>query len=231
MSRRSDKAEPEQIALPLGSASASDPARIVVGDANKTVIDALGSPHDWPFRTAVLTGPPRSGKSLLGRWFGLSHPAASVIDDAQERSDTDLFHAWNRAQQAGAPLLLIASPEAPAPDHGTAAGDLFGGSGGWTIALPDLRSRLGAALHLEISQPDEEMIAALIESHAARRGLALPNGALTYLLPRIERSHAAAEEVVAEIDRLSLERKAPPTLSIWRAALEAVQGPEQGELL
>ncbi|NVD43629.1 ATPase [Altererythrobacter sp. HHU K3-1] len=219
------------MALPLGSASPSDPARIIVGPANKTVIDALGAPDDWPFRTAVLTGPPRSGKSLLGRWFSVSHPSARVIDDAHEYPDTDLFHAWNRAQQASAPLLLIANREGPDAETANESADLFGGSEGWTIALPDLRSRLGAALHLEIAAPDEEMLAALIESHAARRGLALPNGALTYLVPRIERSHAAAEQVVAEIDRLSLERKAPPTLSIWRAALEAVQGPEQGELL
>jgi hypothetical protein len=37
--------------------------------------------------------------------------------------------------------------------------------------------------------------------------------------------------VVAAIDRISLERQAPATLSIWRDALEAVQGPEQGRLL
>jgi hypothetical protein len=37
--------------------------------------------------------------------------------------------------------------------------------------------------------------------------------------------------LVEAIDRLSLERKAPPTLAIWRAALEAVQGPEEPRLL
>jgi hypothetical protein len=37
--------------------------------------------------------------------------------------------------------------------------------------------------------------------------------------------------VVAEIDRISLERKLPATMSVWRDALEAVQGPEQGRLL
>ena len=37
--------------------------------------------------------------------------------------------------------------------------------------------------------------------------------------------------IVGAIDRLSLERKAPPTLAIWRAALEAVEGPEEPRLL
>ena len=60
---------------------------------------------------------------------------------------------------------------------------------------------------------------------------ALDEAALTYLVPRLERSFAAIEAVVAAIDRLSLERKVPPTLSVWRDALEAVQGAEQPRLL
>ena len=45
------------------------------------------------------------------------------------------------------------------------------------------------------------------------------------------RSFAGIERLVATIDRLSMERKAPATLSIWRDALEAVQGAEQPRLL
>ncbi len=37
--------------------------------------------------------------------------------------------------------------------------------------------------------------------------------------------------MVAEIDRISLERKAPATLSVWRDALDVVEGPEQARLL
>ena len=99
------------------------------------------------------------------------------------------------------------------------------------IALPDLRSRLGAALHLTIAVPDDDMVAALIEAHAEARGLVLGDGALTYLVPRLERSFAGIEAVVAAIDRLSLERMVPPTQSVWRDALEQVQGAEQPRLL
>lgn len=200
-----------QMALPLTSRSKNDPARIVLGSANLHVADALREPGRWPFRTAVLAGPARSGKSLLARWFE-STGKGEAIDDADALDETELFHRWNRAQESGRPLLLV------------------GNAQGWEIALPDLRSRLGAALHLEIGAPDDEMVAALIESHAALRGLALGDGALTYLLPRAERSFAGVERLVEAIDRLSLERKAPATLSIWRDALEAVRGPEQGKL-
>jgi hypothetical protein len=41
----------------------------------------------------------------------------------------------------------------------------------------------------------------------------------------------AAEALVAAIDRISMERKAPPTLSIWRDALEELTGERQPRLL
>lgn len=200
-----------QIALPLPTRRADDPARIVVGNANRAAVDALADPAQWPYGTAILAGPPRSGKSLLGRWAGAQ--GAAVIDGADAANETDLFHRWNRAQESGEPLLLVTDRDP------------------WDIALADLRSRLGAALHLEIGVPDDEMVGALIAAHAEARGLALGEGALTYLVPRLERSFGAIEAVVGAIDRLSLERKAPPTLSVWRDALEAVQGAEQPRLL
>lgn len=201
-----------QIALPLSQRSDADPDRIVIGSANRAAVDALADPSAWPFHTAILAGPPRSGKSLLARWFA-AQGSGDVIDGADKVDETEIFHRWNRAQESGRPLLLVADSE------------------GWEIALPDLKSRLGAALHIAIGTPDDEMAAALLESHAKRRGLVLGEGAPTYLVPRMERSFAAIEALVVAIDRLSLERKAPATMSIWRDALEAVQGPEQARLL
>lgn len=201
-----------QIALPLPYRRANDPVRIVVGNANRAVIDALGDPSAWPYGTAVLAGPPRSGKSLLARWTQ-GQGDADVLDDAHTVDETELFHRWNRSQESGRPLLLVTARDP------------------WAIALPDLRSRLGAAVHLTIGQPDDAMVSALIESHADARALALGEGAPTYLVPRLERSFAGIEAVVATIDRLSLERKVPPTQSVWRDALEAVQGAEQPRLL
>ncbi|MDN3644889.1 DnaA/Hda family protein [Pontixanthobacter aestiaquae] len=200
-----------QIALPLSHKRAADPERIVVGNANQKAIEVLRNPDAWPFKTAILTGEERSGKSILGRWFA-AQDAGDTIDGADALDETDLFHRWNRAQEEGRPLLLISDAEK------------------WEIELPDLRSRLGAALHLTIGTPDDDMAASLIESIAMQRGLALGEGALTYLVPRAERSFAAIERLVMAIDRLSLERKAPATQGIWRDALEAVQGPEQARL-
>lgn len=201
-----------QIPLPL--AAAAEPGRIVVGNANAAVVEALSQSEHWPYRTAVLFGPPRAGKSLLGRWFA-STGAGEMVDDVEQADETALFHRWNRAQESGTPLLLIAN--APL--------------GEWRIALPDLGSRLGAALHLEIGVPDQAMLADLLALHAEQRGFTLGAEAAAYLVPRIERSHLGAEQIVETIDRLSLERKQPPTLSIWRDALTDLNGPEQPGLL
>ncbi len=204
-----------QFALPL-AANGRGPARIVVGNANRHVSEALVATQSWPFRTAVLTGPPRSGKSLLARWFANSSPddaRREAIDDAQHLPEDELFHRWNRAQEDGTALLIV------------------GGEPPWNITLPDLRSRLGGSLQLEIGQPDDDMARDLLLSLADERGLQLRDDAADYLVPRASRSQAELEKLVATIDRLSLERKAPPNMGIWRAALEAVHGPEEPRLI
>lgn len=200
-----------QIALPF-ERSATGPARIVLGGGNAHVAEALAKPGGWPFGTAVLTGPPRSGKSLFARWFAESGKGDS-LDDAHTLDEDEVFHRWNRAQEGGRPLLIV------------------GGEPPWKIALPDLASRLGAALQLEIGQPDDGLAGELLLALAEERGLALRADAAAYLVPRATRSYLQLEKLVVAIDRLSLERKAPPTMSIWRDALEAVEGPAEPRLL
>lgn len=197
-----------QIALPL--MQTGDTGVIVGGPSLQGVFAALMASETWPYRTAVLSGPPRSGKSLLARWFAASGQG-DAIDDADRVDETALFHDWNRAQAAGRALLLVAREP-------VATG---GANAGWHIALPDLASRLGAALPLVIAPPDDDLLAALIGEHARRRALAVPDAVRDWLVPRIERSHAAAEQVVAALDRLSLERKAPVTLGLARDVITA----------
>jgi chromosomal replication initiation ATPase DnaA len=195
-----------QIALPLEQTGGAE--AIVGGPSLQPVFAALQASTTWPYRAAVLSGPPRSGKSLMAHWFAASG-AGEAVDDADRMPEADLFHRWNRAQADSRALLVVAhAPVAAA-----------GQTGGWRIALPDLASRLGAALPLVIAPPDDALLRALIGQHARRRGLVLGEAVLDWLVPRIERSHAAAEATMATLDRLSLERKAPVTLALARDAL------------
>ena len=201
-----------QIALPLRAGQAR-PRHIALGTDNRAALEALQVAPSWPFRTAVLSGPPRSGKSLIAEFFAASG-AGEAVDDADKIDETELFHRWNRAQESGTPLLLVRSSDA----------------GEWRITLPDLASRIGAALALSIGTPDDEQLAQLIAVHAELRALALGPDAAEYLVPRVERTHLAVERLVETIDRLSLERKVAPTLGIWREALEVLQGPLEPRL-
>ncbi len=206
---------PSQIALPLDATRAGKAQRIVIGNANADVIDALQAPEKWPFHTAVLTGPKRSGKTLIGQWAIAQ--GIAVIDGVDQLDEADVFHRWNAVQEggpeAGTPLLLIAD------------------STPWEITLPDLNSRVGGSLQLAIGDPDDAMAGALIAAYAEARSLSLAQGAADYLVPRTRRSFAALESLIVTIDRISLERAAPATMSVWRAALEALHGPEQQKLL
>src|SRR5690606_1068955 len=111
-------------------------------------------------------------------WFFASG-AGEAIDDADRMAEDELFHRWNRAQENGRPLLLVGGRE----------------EGGWKVALPDLASRLGAALQLVIGAPDDAMLAELIALHAEMRGLILDETASSYLVPRCERSHMGVENL------------------------------------
>lgn len=190
------------------------PTRIVVGNANADVLDALDHAAEWPFRTAILSGPPRAGKTLLARWF-VTSARGDAIDNAEAMDEAELFHRWNRAQECGTPLLIVVNAL----------------EGGWNIRLPDLASRVGGSFHLAIGDPDEDMMADLLAVHAEQRGFTLGQDAAAYLVPRSERSHLGLERLVETIDRLSLERKQAPTLAIWRDALEDVHGNSQPRLL
>jgi hypothetical protein len=179
-----------QIALPLDwSAGGSNDGPLIVGTSNADAVRYLRHVSTWPVRTAVLTGPRGSGRSLIGRLFA-RETGGRVIDGHDSVSEEEIFHAWNAAQASGTPLLIIA--DAPPSE--------------WGIALPDLRSRLAAVPVLTIGAPDDCLARDLIEALFAQRGIALAPGVASYIVPRMERSYAMIHRIVAALDEASLER-------------------------
>ncbi|HEV7232858.1 MAG TPA: DnaA/Hda family protein [Sphingorhabdus sp.] len=192
-----------QIALPLDELRDGGSSSLIITDANATAFAGLGSAAAWPGRCAILVGPPRSGKGLMARYF--AGQAGTVIDNAEASGAEVLFNAWNRAQESGEPLLLV-SRWRPAD---------------WQIALPDLRSRLGAALLFEIAPPDDEMVEQLLQKHLADRGAAISLDALSYVKRRIERSYAAIEIFARNANALALADNAPVNLALVKKVLDA----------
>ncbi len=179
-----------QIALPLDwSAGGNNDAPLVIGTSNADAIRYLRHVATWPVRTAVLTGPRGSGRSLIGRLFA-AETGGRVIDGHDSAPEEEIFHAWNAAQSSNTPLLIIA--DAPPAD--------------WNIVLPDLASRLRAVPVLTIAEPDDCLARDLIEALFAQRGMALAPEVASYIVPRMERSYAMIHRVVAALDAASLEQ-------------------------
>ncbi|PAX09739.1 HdaA/DnaA family protein [Sphingomonas lenta] len=179
-----------QLALPLAwPADPSDDA-FLVGPSNERAVRVLERWASWPVRTGLLVGPRRSGRSLLARLFA-RNSGGVVIDGAQRQPETALFHAWNRAEAANRPLLLVVEELPPA----------------WGIELPDLRSRVAASPVAEIGPPDDALVRALLERELARRGLDARPDLLEWIAARIERSHAAVLGAVDALDARAMERR------------------------
>jgi hypothetical protein len=191
-----------QIALPLDELRGGASSSLIITLSNATAFAGLGSSASWPRHCAILVGPARSGKSLMARYFG--GQGGTVIDDAETNAAETLFNAWNRAQESAVPLLLI-SRWLPAD---------------WNIALPDLKSRLGSALLLEIGAPDDEMIEQLLQKQLADRGAAITMDALSYVKRRIERSYAAIESFARAANAMALAENAPVNLTLVKKVLD-----------
>lgn len=191
-----------QIALPLAWREDENGEFLVV-PSNAQAVRLLEHWATWPVRTAVLAGPPRSGRSLLGRIFA-ARAGATVIDDAERVDEEVLFHAWNKAQGDRRPLLMIA---AALPPH-------------WSVTLPDLRSRLAASPVAEIGPPEDMLIAALYERGFAHRHLDARPDLIAWLTARTERSHAAVIDTIDRLDRAALAGRRRLTIPLARETLD-----------
>ena len=192
---------PDQIALPLDWPQVAEDRRFIVSDANRAAFDHFRQWTMWPVKATILTGPRRSGRSLLARGF-IERVGGCLFDRADAHDEEQLFHSWNRAQETGRPLIMIT--DGPAP---------------WPVDLPDLRTRLAVTPVTRIDEPDDALFAALITLLFADRGLHVSEEALRFITERAHRDYITAERVVEAIDRHAFAERARLTLPTLRRAL------------
>ena len=211
--------------LPLLSERPQGVDTFVVSDSNRVAVDVLA---DWPnliSRVMALAGPAGSGKSRLAQLWAERTGAVALdgeesalvdprdlegrpvlLDRAMDADDETLFHLINLAQAPGGALLLVARS----------------GPGAWETALPDLRSRLDAIHTVTIDVPDDAVLAAMLQARFAERGIRPSPDAITYLVKRIDRSAAAAADVVDHLDALHK----PVTRALAKELIEATEQPD-----
>ena len=222
--------KPRQISLDLGHMPGHSRDELVVSDANRQAVALIDAWPDWPAAVVVLAGPAGSGKSHLASiWAAtanavfvgsseiegwvedapLSHPVA--IDDADvDLDEHGLFHLINVAGAAGTRVLLT-SRRFPSA---------------WGVRLPDLASRLKAAATVEILEPDDHLLAAVITKLFADRQVEVEPHVVQFLVRRIERSLSTAIDVVDRLDRIALEQKTRITRTL---AAETVNAMDRGQ--
>lgn len=214
MTRRRPPTASEQLALGLPVQAAMGRADFLEAPSNALALAAIEDPGGLPRGRLVLHGPKGAGKTHLARiWAGanaarwiapqaladdlpalLRLPGAPVmvIDDADSLTDSRgqeaLFHLLNHQQATGGRLLLTGT--GPARD--------------WGLGLPDLISRLTATAHVALAEPDDALLAAVLVKLFNDRQIRVNPALIDYLLPRMERSLAAAGAMVALLDARAL---------------------------
>lgn len=191
-----------QIALPLDWPVADRDEDFLISDSNRAAFDHLKRWSVWPVMATLVTGPRKSGRSLLGRLF-VRKTGGRLFDNAEDHDEEAIFHAWNEAQLSRRPLLIVA--DAPPPI--------------WQVTLPDLRSRLAATPHVALGEPDDRLIGDLVVKLLGDRGVAVPPEVPAWIVPRIERSYLAVQQAVAALDRALLSHHRRMTVAMARRAL------------
>lgn len=220
----------KQLPLDLSYRPALGREDFLIAPSNQDAVRWIDRWPDWPAPVLIIHGPVASGKSHLAAVWGAMAKAAFVdtaalnektageiaamgnhlvINDADlwfgdRDAETTLFHLYNHMKDDGnRSLLLTCRMAAQYAD----------------FILPDLASRLRAAPAAAIHAPDDTLLAALLVKLFSDRQLQIGAEVLNYILPRMERSFAAAYNLVAEADKLALAEKKAISVPLVRRIL------------
>jgi chromosomal replication initiation ATPase DnaA len=197
-----------QLVLNLPHRETWDEADFFITSRNEHALRLVNAWPDWQSPVSIVFGPPQSGKTYLAKiwqrrskahfleasalgahvWAAPYLPLIVEDIDSGAFAETALFHHLNLAREHGSFILLTARTP----------------PGQWDLSLPDLRSRIRSYPAVEIQQPDEEHLAALLLKHFSDRQIEITQEVISYLVARMERSMAAAQRLTAHIDKIAL---------------------------
>ena len=223
-----DQTKAEQLHLALPSVAAMGRGDFLEAPSNRLALAAVDDSAGLPSGVLVITGPEGSGKTHLAHlwaerqgaaWLRAETlavalpdllappgPAALVLDDAAQIAGTTaeeaLFHLLNHLRGQGQILLTARQPVRD-----------------WGLRLPDLVSRLTAAAHVPLAEPDEALLRAVLVKLFADRQVMVQPPLIDYLVDRMERSLAAAGALVARLDARALALGRPITRALAHEVL------------
>jgi chromosomal replication initiation ATPase DnaA len=230
-----------QLVLDLPARPALGRSAFYVAQPNRLALAHIELWPDWPEGKLALVGPEGSGKTHLAHVWAARASArimpvtalpdldlgevqegeAIAVEDVsalgrlakrKAAAEEALFHLHNRLSQSGGTMLVTGE----------------GAPSSWPVALPDLASRLSAIAVAPLQPPDDALLAAVLVKLFDDRQLEVTPELIDYLLPRIERSFAGAQAVVARLDQMALARRRPVTVRLAMELLAMGTDREQG---
>lgn len=179
--------------------------------ANQPALTAIDAWQGWPGGKMLLLGPEGAGKTHLACiWADMAGarmiaatalPGADLptlasapiaVEDADHiagnpAAEAALFHLHNLALPHQHLLITAATPPRD-----------------WGIALPDLQSRLQAAAVTHLAPPDDALLSAVLIKLFADRQINVTPPLIRYLVNRMDRSIACAQDLVERLDKAAL---------------------------
>ena len=221
---------PEQLVLDLPSRAAMGRADFFVAPCNEEAVAWIDRWPDWPAPCLLLHGPGGSGKTHLahvwqarsGAKWGNTDRDGGLLDHLNDGGaacfdingvildEEFLFHAYNAAHDGGGTVFLTGLMPASA----------------WSLGLADLKSRLQAAPHAPLWPPDDSLLAVVLVKLFTDRQLEVEPNVLNYLVPRMERSFAAAGKLVARLDKAALSVGRRITVPLARQVMRSEHNDE-----
>ncbi len=184
---------------------------------SKSNINAFNLINKWPkWQKKILnvSGEKFSGKSHLANIFKSKSKAylingkninnsifqklklyeSIIIDDFDECKDEKILYSiFNMIDQDSKYLLINSS--LPINEI--------------KFNLPDLTSRSKNCLYVQIENPDDELIFAIILKNFSDRQINIEKKIIDFIIKRIDRSYRKIDEFIYKIDELSLKKKKP----------------------
>ena len=187
-----------------------------VNETNFYAFNALIN-NDTKF--SFLYGPKKSGKSYLAKIWLKNNNAIEynnnyealfnfrsniLIDNLIFYDQEEIFHIVNKCILNNTKILITSDIKINSID----------------FKFNDLSSRLKTFSNLEINQPNDEMLLAILTKLLIDKQFIInSNEVFEYILRRVDRSYQGINEIVKKLDILSLEKKRQLTIPLIKEIL------------
>ena len=186
---------------------------------NKTNFYAFNILINNKNQSSFLYGPNKCGKSFLSQiWlkkndaiqlnsnieFPIQNKKNLLIDDILSFKEETVFHLVNNCILNNLKILITSNSK---------INDI-------TFKFNDLTSRLRTFTYLEINQPNDEMLLAILTKLLIDKQFIIKSHDIfDYILRRVDRSYEGIHKIVSKLDEISLEKKRQLTIPLIKEIL------------